>query len=108
MMRDGFLEKNILRKHVKYKVKIKPQLNLQRGTWYFADWIRERAEAYSNNVYLNKRVFTTLDLSLQKKAEAALANQLNRSNSNEQLEGAVVVLDATGKVLAMVGGRNYF
>ena len=108
MMRAGFLEKNILRKHVKYRVKIKPQLNLQKGTWYFADWIRERAEAYSNNVYLNKRVFTTLDLSLQKKAEAALANQLNRSSSNKQLEGAVVVLDATGKVLAMVGGRNYF
>ena len=108
MMRAGFLEKNILRKHVKYRVKIKPQLNLQKGTWYFADWIRERAKAYSNNVYSNKRVFTTLDLSLQKKAEAALANQLNRSNSNKQLEGAVVVLDATGKVLAMVGGRNYF
>ena len=52
MMRAGFLEKNILRKHAKYRVKIKPQLNLQKGTWYFADWIRERAEAYSNNVYL--------------------------------------------------------
>ena len=100
--------KNILSKYSKYRVKIKPQLNLQNGTWYFADWIRERAEAYANNVYFNKRVFTTLDLSLQKKAEAALANQLNRSNSNKQLEGAVVVLDATGKVLAMVGGRNYF
>ena len=58
--------------------------------------------------YLNKRVFTTLDPNLQEKAEAALANQLNRINSNKQLEGSVVVLDATGKVLAMVGGRNYF
>ena len=108
MMHAGFLEKTLLKKHVKYTVKIKPQLNLQRGTWYFADWIRERAEAYASNVYLNKRVFTTLDPSLQKKAETALANQLNRVNSNQQIEGAVVVLDATGKVLAMVGGRNYF
>ena len=108
MMQAGFLEKNALEKHAKYTVKIKPQLNLQKGTWYFADWIRERAEAYASNVYLNKRVFTTLDPSLQKKAEAALANQLNRVNSDKQLEGAVVVLDATGKVLAMVGGRNYF
>ena len=108
MMHAGSLKKNILRKHAKYRVKIKSQLNLQRGTWYFADWIRERAEAYANNVYLNKRVFTTLDPLLQKKAEAALANQLKRVNSNKQLEGAVVVLDATGKVLAMVGGRNYF
>ncbi len=108
MIHAGFLEKNILRKLAKYTVKIKPQLNLQRGTWYFADWIRERAEAYANNVYLNKRVFTTLDPNLQEKAEEALANQLNRVNSNKQLEGSVVVLDATGKVLAMVGGRNYF
>ena len=108
MMHAGSLKKNILRKHAKYRVKIKSQLNLQKGTWYFADWIRERAEAYANNVYLNKRVFTTLDPLLQKKAEAALANQLKRVNSNKQLEGAVVVLDATGKVLAMVGGRNYF
>ena len=108
MMHAGSLEKNILSKYSKYRVKIKPQLNLQNGTWYFADWIRERAEAYANNVYFNKRVFTTLDPLLQKKAEAALANQLNRVNSNKQLEGAIVVLDATGKVLAMVGGRNYF
>ena len=108
MMHAGSLEKNILSKYSKYRVKIKPQLNLQNGTWYFADWVRERAEAYANNVYFNKRVFTTLDPLLQKKAEAALANQLNRVNSNKQLEGAIVVLDATGKVLAMVGGRNYF
>ena len=108
MMHAGSLEKNILSKYSKYRVKIKPQLNLQNGTWYFADWVRERAEAYANNVYFNKRVFTTLDPLLQKKAEAALANQLNRVNSNKQLEGAIVVLDAAGKVLAMVGGRNYF
>ena len=31
MMRAGFLEKNILRRHVKHGVKIKPQLNLKKG-----------------------------------------------------------------------------
>ena len=108
MVNAGFLKQNQLKKYTIYKLKMREQLRLEKGTWYFADWIRERAEAYSGNVHVNKEILTTLDPRLQKKAELALSNELNRDKSNKDLQGAIVVLDPGGRILAMVGGKNYF
>ena len=57
------------------------------------------------------RIYTTLDLSLQAKAEKALLEGLPKGKEDEngivQPQGALIALDPrTGHILAMVGGRG--
>jgi len=57
---------------------------------------------------LRGRVKTTLDLDLQVLAEAAVRNHLAVLNRHDITEAALVVVDnASGAVLAMVGSSNY-
>lgn len=52
------------------------------------------------------QVYTSLDLTLQAAASAAVKNGLK--NQPAALQGAIVSLDvSTGQILAMVGGRSY-
>ena len=54
------------------------------------------------------RIYTTVDLTLQKHAEAAIATRLHAIDKTRRLEGALVALDPrTGEVLALVGGRDF-
>lgn len=53
-------------------------------------------------------VYTTLDTSLQRKAEASLLVTLERDGALLKVsEGALVAIDPDGAVRAMVGGRSY-
>lgn len=53
------------------------------------------------------RMRTTLDLNLQRRAEAALGSQLSQLINEDVEDGAVLVLDnASGEVLAYVGSRR--
>jgi penicillin-binding protein 1B len=88
---------------------------------YYADFLRrELAENYSNAVLTTEglRIFSGLDLHLQKIAERALADglkkleetyaSLRRKGEDDKLEGAVIVIrPQTGEIKAMVGGRSY-
>lgn len=78
------------------------------GARHFADWIyyHELKDKVMFDEDLN--VFTTLDPVMQKQAEevlekAILINQETKKVTN----GAVVILNKAGEVLAMVGGLNY-
>ena len=56
------------------------------------------------------KVFTTLDIVAQRRAEKALANTLDglQKDRNVRLQGAMIVTDsAKGEVRAIVGGKNY-
>ena len=64
------------------------------------------------------RIYTTIDMTLQRQAEAAIADRLQQIDpvkKNDKvlslvgrLEGALVALDPrTGEVLALVGGRDF-
>jgi penicillin-binding protein 1B len=88
---------------------------------YYVDFLRrELAENYSNDVLTTEglRIFTSLDLHLQKLAERSLSEglkaleakypALRRRAEEDSLEGAVVVIrPQTGEIKAMAGGRNY-
>ncbi len=79
------------------------------GSEYFVDYTRQELfDRYgSARVYgggLN--ITTTLDLDMQRAAEAAVEENLPASPENP--DAAVVTIDnATGEVLAMVGGRDW-
>jgi 1A family penicillin-binding protein len=99
---------------------------------YFKELVRqELVERFGwERVYQGGlRVFTTIDLNMQKAAETAVSNGLKSieakrrvlaerrkkagrpntgSESNEPLQGALVAMDPqTGHIRAMVGGRNF-
>lgn len=104
---------------------------------YFVEFVRQQMEAkYGDDLYRRGlRIYTTLDLNAQIAAERALAEQLEKIENGQNgrfphrtyreyieardvdapetantpyLQGASVVMEArTGKILAMVGGRDF-
>jgi penicillin-binding protein 1B len=85
---------------------------------YFSDLVRQELEARYGDGALDARdvrVFTTLDLTLQRLAERAVTRGLERLEAQrpklrrgERLQAALVALDpATGQIRALVGGRDY-
>jgi penicillin-binding protein 1A len=54
------------------------------------------------------RIYTTLDLNLQRHAENAIGTRLSQLDKRGRLEGALVAIDPrSGEVLALVGGRDF-
>jgi penicillin-binding protein 1B len=88
---------------------------------YFADQVRQEIEQRFGDDLVNGRgvrVYTTLDPTLQRFAEAAVARgldhlerarpRLRRADPAERLQAALIALDpATGHIRALVGGRDY-
>lgn len=85
---------------------------------YFVDYVNRALESQSHSepsagANAHQRVYTTIDLDLQRLAEGAIKKQLARldavySNGKTKPQAALVALDPrTGNVLAMVGGRDY-
>ncbi len=80
---------------------------------YFVDYVNRLAESELDTSASGQRIYTTIDLELQDAAEQALKRQLDRldtlyADRNVRPQAALVALEPhTGKILAMVGGRNY-
>ena len=88
---------------------------------FYVDYLRRELDENYSSAMLNKeglRIFSSLDLHLQRIAERALVEglkklearhpALRRRSADDSLEGAIVVLrPQTGEIKAMVGGRNY-
>jgi len=88
---------------------------------YFTDYVRQELEArYGDDAFRthDARIFTSLDLTLQRLAERAITRglekleasrpKLRRGDDAHRLQAALVALDpATGQVRALVGGRDY-
>ena len=102
-------------------VNVQPVVAATQTAPYFADHVRQELEARFGSGALDGRgvrVFTTLDLTLQRLAEHAVERglahleaqrpQLRRSDESQRLQAALVALDpVTGHIEAMVGGRRY-
>jgi penicillin-binding protein 1A len=75
---------------------------------YFDDWVGQQVIARygaERAYYGGLRVHTTLDLGLQRAAEQAVAGYL--PGTEGPTAALVAIENSTGKVRAMVGGRNY-
>lgn len=78
------------------------------GAGWFADWtlaeVRDLVPGENGDLV----VYTTLDVDTQRAAETALLTGLSDPElARGASEGALVALDATGAVRAMVGGTDY-
>ncbi|MEA2650215.1 MAG: penicillin-binding protein, partial [Candidatus Binataceae bacterium] len=88
---------------------------------YFVDYVkRELAERYPPTVLTGEglRIFTTLDVHMQKESDRAVTDNLDRlmkqhaslrrKEKTQQLQSCLVAIEPqTGKIRAMSGGRDY-
>jgi penicillin-binding protein 1A len=74
----------------------------------FADWLMEAAPAFlTSQTTEDVIIHTTLDQTMQAKAEQALAWVFeNKVKEGSKAQAAIVVMSADGAVRAMVGGRK--
>lgn len=115
MVRDGWLTVDQAAGAVKEPVVVAPLGEKTRALApWFVDYVNRVAESQpANDGETHGRIYTTIDLDLQRLAEDALQRQLTRlgtvyKDRDKQPQAALVALDPhTGNVLAMVGGRNY-
>lgn len=77
------------------------------GGKYFADWVYNEVNAYIGERDIDINVYTTLDGKLQKAAETILQQAVSANHKNNVTNGAIVVIDNSGAVKAMVGGISY-
>ena len=83
-------------------------LHMSRSENYVADWVMDVLPYHIGTVDQDVVVETTLDLQLQEDAENALVGTLAAEGETFGVsEGALVAVDGTGAVRAMVGGRSY-
>ncbi len=78
------------------------------ATQYIVDWVNEQlpelVKGYDQSIVIE----TTIDPQLQYFAERTLRNRLNKDGAKLDVsQAALVVMDAGGAVLAMVGGKSY-
>ncbi|AXS38947.1 PBP1A family penicillin-binding protein [Breoghania sp. L-A4] len=75
---------------------------------YVADWAMELLDGYVGPVSEDLIVDTTIDLDLQRKAEKELRAALaDKGGKLGVTQGAIVTLDTSGAIKALVGGRDY-
>ena len=75
---------------------------------YFVDWVLEQVPGYVGRDHGALHVRTTLDPARQRAAQAALAETLAAVGKTRRIgQGALVALDESGAVRAMVGGRDH-
>src|SRR3954467_13531299 len=105
MVRDGVLTARQARKLRPATLRVEQQRSVPTGT-YFADWVlpaaRARTGAEGDDAYGQQTVQTTLESRLQR-----LALQTIRGAGLGKAQVALVAMRPDGKVVAMVGGKDY-
>ncbi|HEX7173663.1 MAG TPA: PBP1A family penicillin-binding protein [Pyrinomonadaceae bacterium] len=115
MLRDGVITPEQAASASDEAVSVVPAEEANAAAPYFIDYVNRAVEARSGGDEEEEnhlRVYTTIDLELQRLAEESVARQLERLEKvfkgKRRPQAALVALDPqTGNVLAMVGGGSY-
>ncbi|HEV8342290.1 MAG TPA: PBP1A family penicillin-binding protein [Candidatus Binatia bacterium] len=121
MLQEKILTRGQYEAAVREAIQRRELIKVANDAPFYVDFLRrELAENYSNEVLTAEglKIFTSLDLHLQRLAERALADGLKRleetypylrkRGEEDHLEGAIIVVKPqTGEIKAMVGGRDY-
>jgi penicillin-binding protein 1A len=101
MVRDGALTEREARRLKPARLRVERQREVPTGT-YFADWVLPMARARGDVGYGEQEVQTTLESRLQK-----LALRIVRRAGLGRAQVALVAMRPDGRVVAMVGGKDY-
>jgi penicillin-binding protein 1B len=114
MLEQGLIDRAAYDTAIKQPVKSQAGRYLGRTAPYFVDYVTDLVSAkFPDDTAFDKEGYTigtTLDMRVQVAAQDALSRGLARLDraTKAPLEGAVVALQpSTGRILAMVGGRDY-
>lgn len=116
MMEDGYISEDQMRRAIDAPLNLRPVRPKDKVAAYFVEHVRRYVqEKYGADVLYKEglSIYTTLNLSAQKAACAAVEQGLMELEERENYEhglvqGALYSMDArTGAILAMVGGRNF-
>lgn len=121
MLQDGYISKAAYDLAVREPLRAREPFNESNDAPYFVDYVKhELAARYPPSVLTGEglRIFTTLDVHVEKQGEAAVDQNLmkleeqhrslRRKEHGDQLESCLVAIEPqTGKIRAMVGGRDY-
>ena len=121
MLEDGYIGKNAYDAAVSEPLHPREVYAEGNDAPYFVDYVKkELAERYPPQVLSGEglRIFTSLDVHMEKLAESAIAHNLSdleakhpkllRREANQRLESCLVALEPqSGKIRAMAGGRDY-
>ncbi|QOS98246.1 penicillin-binding protein [Brevibacterium sp. JNUCC-42] len=113
MKREGYITEKQMKEAYEQKLTFRSPQDTHKAsaTPYFRDYVLALAkdkygiseEAVQNG---GLKIYTTLDVTIQKKAEEAILK--NMPKGNQELQIALVAIDPkTGFIKAMVGGRDY-
>lgn len=101
MVRDGVLTRREASRLKPARLKVEREKVVPTGT-YFADWVLPMARARGEAGYGDEEVQTTLESRMQKLALATV-----RRAGLGRAQVALVAMRPDGRVVAMVGGRDY-
>jgi penicillin-binding protein 1B len=115
MLRDERITQEAARAAADEPVRVTALERTDATAPYFIDYVNRFVESHlppsAEESAQGLRVYTTIDLELQKLAEDAIARQTERLEKvfkGRRPQAALVALDPrTGRVLAMVGGTSY-
>ncbi|MHA6720151.1 transglycosylase domain-containing protein [Sphingomonas sp. RS6] len=101
MVEAGFLTEAEAKRIRPAVLRVSSSDDLPNGT-YFADWVLPQARDRAGGVATEQTVTTTLDSDLQRAAERVV-----KASGLGKAQVALVAMRPDGRVVAMVGGRNY-
>ncbi len=101
MQKNGTISPGEARSANLSEIKFAPEPQ-QNSVRYFTDWALPQLDTLISESSAPINVWTTLDLSMQRAADAAI-----RANAPGGAQGALISLDRDGAVRAMVGGTDY-
>jgi penicillin-binding protein 1B len=121
MLADGYISKPAYDEAVQEPLHARETFTENNDAPYFVEYVKkELAERYPPSVLTQEglRIFTTLDVHTEKLAEKSVQQnlidleakhpKLKRREENQRLEECLLSLEPqSGKIRAMVGGRNY-
>lgn len=90
------------------KMRVGPEKSYKvEGAKHFADWIYNETNGFIGEREDDIYVYTTLDQNIQQAAEQILARNIAANKNKNVTQGAVIVMDKSGAIKAMVGGIDY-
>jgi penicillin-binding protein 1B len=121
MLQNGYVSKAAYDVAVTEPIRAREPFTETNDAPYFVDYVkRELAERYPPTVLTGEglRIFTTLDVHMQKESDRAVTDNLDRlmkqhaslrrKEKTQQLQSCLVAIEPqTGKIRAMTGGRDY-
>jgi penicillin-binding protein 1A len=107
MVETGYITAEEAEQAISQPAAVKP-VDYVSATQYIVDWVGEQIPDLIGTLDQSIIVETTLDQNLQTIAEKSVRRRINSEGAKLKVsQGAAVVMDMRGAVLAMVGGKSY-